>query len=64
MEKFDLRLGRKTLRKIFAAYWPYSEEEAPHAERELTARSLLPVLQFPFQIHVADQAMKIVRVHS
>src|SRR5438445_4478187 len=28
-EKFDLRLARKTY-KIFAAYWPYADENAPH----------------------------------
>src|SRR5689334_2266424 len=28
-ENFDLRLGRKTY-EIFAAYWPYQEEDAPH----------------------------------
>src|SRR5881394_2501274 len=42
-EKFDLLLGRKTY-EIFAAYWPYYEEDAPHGgiAKQLFAEGAAP----------------------
>src|SRR4029077_14241703 len=31
-EKFDLLLGRRTY-ELLAAYWPYYDEDAPHADQ-------------------------------